>query len=883
MAAQSHPPQTLVSVPLHPTAGNPSVGSPLRAGSEQQVLADAAKALGPGWQVVETLGDDPLFERILAMPQVSGDGRPRDASPSTASSYPPGMYLLCRLHPALQQEAGLRESLLEEASVGQQLYHPNFARMLEPLDAPGGPWQVLEAPNGVLLSQLMAYVGRALPASIAAEITRQLCEGVSALEQLTDAHGAPLVPAHLNLHPDNICIDSYGDVKLLSLGITPFRLAMRPGWREKLVRPPYQAPEMLRSDAGLSASTSQYSIGVMAFEMLCGVSLQLELEALARESGASTRDGLEQSRRQLPSRLHEVTGLPAGGLNTVLARMLGYEPSQRFATLVEAGNALLQAAWGLNQDSLDYVQYIASQVHAIRGEADGPAQRPLPDLQVTEMSFLPAFDPTLHGAPAPSERTQELELDNSGTLPLDGSGTTEMDKSQTFTLSEGEIDQALKAQSLQDGQNPLTGATTELAAGGIWEPAGGWDAAAPKETTFVSDPLATPPPRDKSSDVSAGDDATPPQPRGLVVTSGKAPRGMEGSRGNTGPIFGGAASGPSASVKEGGGSSAVEGIPGTAGMAPVSPDQRAYEQSLNSQNTPGMAGTRPPPYGMPPDGAPMPAGGYPPGAPFPSGNGFAQGDTVSPPPPAPANGFALLAQSWNALPKQARLGAAVALMIFGVLGVVATRQSSAPSRSTPAQSAGDVQLAGGEGPGQVADPVLRARLEEPLPDDAQALKQALAGRESMAAAGAAPAGSAPDGSGDLPGREPLSGAGGQEPRRDETRDEEGRPLNNAPSNTQSQTSTKLAPEILKPFRGKSRHGIASVTIDSTPPDSVIILNGQDIERTPISIEDLPAGELQIILRNEEYGYRDVVVIDLHNGQHFSGTWSFQNKKWLPQD
>lgn len=109
------------------------------------------------------------------------------------------------------------------------------------------------------------------------------------------------------------------------------------------------------------------------------------------------------------------------------------------------------------------------------------------------------------------------------------------------------------------------------------------------------------------------------------------------------------------------------------------------------------------------------------------------------------------------------------------------------------------------------------------------------------------------------------------------------PDEDAPPVTSLQSSGRLPKEILKPFNGRRRPGNIELTIDTSPPDSVVVIDGQDLHRTPISIEGLSAGEHQLIFRNEEYGVRDVVVIDVRSGEHFSGTWSYQSKKWLPLD
>ncbi len=93
----------------------------------------------------------------------------------------------------------------------------------------------------------------------------------------------------------------------------------------------------------------------------------------------------------------------------------------------------------------------------------------------------------------------------------------------------------------------------------------------------------------------------------------------------------------------------------------------------------------------------------------------------------------------------------------------------------------------------------------------------------------------------------------------------------------------LPPEKLVPFRGRRAYGSGTLTVDTSPTGATVILDGVDVQTSPVTFQNIPAGEHQLILRSEELGRRDVVLISLRNGQEWLGTWSFIQKRWISRD
>lgn len=767
------------------------------------------------WQVLEPLGNDPLFERWLVCAR-QGDARAR--------------YILSRLTPDLQQAPNAMDALNEETALASQVYHPNLPRMYGLEDAPGGPYLLHDAPEGVTLRTLMAFQAAPLAPSVAAEITRQLCEAASALAiPPQTSQTGPHSYAHLNLCSDNICIDLYGDVKLLSIGTAAWLLGNQVERQQRLALTPVAAPEVTDFHQPLGQATTQYHIGVVAFELLTGVSLQFELEALARQlaqspegSGQPPHILLGMAQRALPGRLHEVTHLPSGGLNQVLSRMLAWQPSERFASLQEAAAALVQAAFGMSQGTIDYVTVISEAVRLIRTDLPAPGASSSPWMASPEMQgfgdgMLPP--PDYAGASG-----SHLRPDASGTQELPAELSTALQDSAPLASNLLQINEEIALEPL----SPLN----------------------PHESTFVADPLA-PPPRAQTETTSSrlsqtGEMST----TGSFKVSGGKARAAGGGE-TTSPIFGGAAAEPMSAPPPG----AAPPSPGADPYGPTSPRAGYFPPPPRPGSSPGIPVYPPSTPGNDAYGNSQP--------------GYDQGPTIGP--ETPKNPAEQLLAQFMALPKQARMGIAGGLVLLGLLGMVMLTPSK-PARPEIDLRA-DVQL----GDANAQNPAVNGRVEEPLPQDgggASELARAMEGNGSGNGGGDAGGDSHGTGNGDS--NSTANGVGGDS-RGSGNGEENGLPrnLNQAPG--------KLAPEQLKPFKGKRKFGFGSISVDTSPPSSVVILDGRDKQNTPVIFEDLPAGEHQLIFRNEEFGTRDVVVIDLDNGEGFSGTWSYQSKKFMALD
>lgn len=725
-------------------------------------MADITSPLQLGhWQLYERLGEDILLERLLVVPQ------PGQTPPSFGGNTP---AILTRLASPVVGDVTLQSLLRQESQVLHALSHPGLVPVLERLETPQGPMLVQALPGGVTLSSLVAAAGGRLPTPQVAEVLRQLAELCESLISQARAQGVSPLPAVLYLSPENICIDLYGDVKLLLPGSLLFPLLQQPEWKGRVRSGLCDVPE-LSLPGVISTAATQYQLATLAFNLLTGMSLTLEVEALARElSQARTtgHQGLEAARRALPSRLYESLGQSSPGMLNTLSKLLAFEPSHRFANLPEVAETLLREGWSGDGggDPLEALRAQVAALQQVHAQVEQETSQTMPAL-----GFMPSFLGERQAEPTVTATAQETPAEPTGQL--------------NFSALElgGSLLEEPPALFDKTGPAPLyaeltgqTGAVPELSQSGTF----GLTAELEPDEEAANGPIVG---GAATSTFSAA--ATQPPPKKEGRNTSRAGQGAAGEALHTGGA------------------------------------KRAGSEKADSEKT----------------------------------------------------------SSDQAAKRKRMMMGAVALMLLGLLGLGMLSsnrwggkavQEDSGEASTEAQ-AGTQPSPGADGTGSEA---AASSAPESNVGGAEPVAAGAGGASGMVSAGATGAGTESGSNG--AGTQAPAPAGPATPLPP-------LPDEDAPPVVQLQSAGRLPKEILKPFNGRRRPGTIELTIDSSPPDSVLVIDGQDLHRTPITIEGLSAGEHQLIFRNEEYGLRDVVVIDVRSGEHFSGIWSYQSKKWMPLD
>ena len=220
-----------------------------------------------------------------------------------------------------------REALVREARLGALVSHPNVVSTLE-LGQDQGMWfLVMDLVRGSTAKELARPHG--LPPSALLDLGRQAAAGLHHIHTLADDEGTPLQLVHRDIKPGNLLVDEHGRVRIVDLGIA--RLTGTPG--KPAGTPGYMAPEQL--DGEETARADVFALGAT----LAGLALKRSVLGRGRKGITALRDVdaivLE------PAFLQELDAV-VPGLGTVVVRCMRHDPSQRYASAVQVGDALGQ-------------------------------------------------------------------------------------------------------------------------------------------------------------------------------------------------------------------------------------------------------------------------------------------------------------------------------------------------------------------------------------------------------------------------------------------------------------------------------------------------------------------------------------------------------------
>ena len=164
-----------------------------------------------------------------------------------------------------KERSSVVEGLRREARATSKLGHPNIVSVTDFGETPDGRvFFVMEYLEGQSLGELLEE-NKTMDQERLVEILIQVCEGLAA------AHEKGVV--HRDIKPDNIFLvpnrDSGKTVKLLDFGVAVPAGTARANGTHIAGTPYYMSPEMIRMKP-LDGRADLYSLGVLAYEALCG-------------------------------------------------------------------------------------------------------------------------------------------------------------------------------------------------------------------------------------------------------------------------------------------------------------------------------------------------------------------------------------------------------------------------------------------------------------------------------------------------------------------------------------------------------------------------------------------------------------------------------------
>ena len=186
------------------------------------------------------------------------------------------------LAPAYANDPERLRRFEQEALATAQLAHPNILAVYDVGTHEGRPYIVTELLEGATLREKIG--GRALPVPRAIDYAIQIARGLAA------AHARGIV--HRDIKPENVFVTRDGQVKILDFGIAKLVLAddaadaaadtVTMHGSGPLGTASYMSPEQARGDGRVDHRADLFSLGVVLYEMLTGVS------PFRRETNAET-------------------------------------------------------------------------------------------------------------------------------------------------------------------------------------------------------------------------------------------------------------------------------------------------------------------------------------------------------------------------------------------------------------------------------------------------------------------------------------------------------------------------------------------------------------------------------------------------------------------
>ena len=285
--------------------------------------------------------------------------------------------------PSLMSELGLVERFRDEATTVARLDHPNIISIFEVGETAGLQYFVMQYVAGRSLERVVRQHGQ-LPLAVTRAITFAIGSA------LGYAHRNQVI--HRDVKPGNVLLSLDGRVMVSDFGIAKVAASTVHTQTGAVVgTPAYMSPEQCFG-LPLTWSADQYSLGILAYEMLTGA------QPFVGAAFAVMRGHAEEAP---PPMLGLRPDCPLDVV-TAIERMLAKKPADRFASMGEALNAL-----GASRARID------DAVEAAIGEL----AIPLPDEEGVVLVHTPASPaPQQTPAQSPSAGPSPGESPDPGSL-----------------------------------------------------------------------------------------------------------------------------------------------------------------------------------------------------------------------------------------------------------------------------------------------------------------------------------------------------------------------------------------------------------------------------------------------------------------------------------
>jgi len=187
------------------------------------------------------------------------------------------------MHQHLARNPRAVDHFLDEARLAARITHPNVVA-IQDLGKIGEDYViVMDYVEGVDLERLLASArdgARLVPVEVGLGILSRICDGLTAAHRATAPDGTPLGIIHRDVKSANVLVSRQGGVKVVDFGIAKASAQAHVTIAgETKGTPSMMAPEQ-RIGEQVDVRADVYSMGAVAYEVLTGHAVNLDLAAL---------------------------------------------------------------------------------------------------------------------------------------------------------------------------------------------------------------------------------------------------------------------------------------------------------------------------------------------------------------------------------------------------------------------------------------------------------------------------------------------------------------------------------------------------------------------------------------------------------------------------
>ncbi len=224
--------------------------------------------------------------------------------------------------------AGLRERLLREAQSAGRLSHPGIVTVYD-----------VGEDNGVAYIAMEFVEGRTLESYLREGLMQDLSFGAEVLLQsaaaLDYAHSKEIV--HRDIKPANLMVTANNVAKIMDFGIARISSSQLTQTGTVMGTPSYMSPEQVRGQ-GLDGRSDQFSLGVIAYELLTGK------KPFAGDNLTAVIFKIVSAE---PAKVTDLCPWLVPQVDQVMARALAKKPEDRYANCLALAESFRAAVEGV--------------------------------------------------------------------------------------------------------------------------------------------------------------------------------------------------------------------------------------------------------------------------------------------------------------------------------------------------------------------------------------------------------------------------------------------------------------------------------------------------------------------------------------------------------